>query len=155
MLSLITFCDCFLYACMCVEGVVYVSYLWIILYHFCLYFPSSFYPLHCCCSVTQLCLTFCYTMACRTPSFPVLHHLSELPQTHVHWVGDPIQPFHPLPSPSPAFNLFSIRVFSNESALRIRWPKCWSFSFSPSNEYSGLISFTLTHGFLSFILKCS
>ena len=65
----------------------------------------------------------------------------EFTQTHVYWVGDAIQPSHPpllLPSIFP-----NIRVFSNESVLRIRWPKCWSFSFSisPPNEYSGLISF--------------
>ena len=80
-----------------------------------------------------------------TPGFPVLHHLLEFAQTHVHWFGDAIQPSHPLPSPSPAFNLSSIRVFSNELALHSRWPKYWSFSFSisPSNEYSGLISFRI------------
>ena len=70
----------------------------------------------------------------------------ELAQIHVHWVSDAIQPSHPL---SPLFLLPSIfpniRVFSNESALRIRWLKYWSFSFSisPSNEYSGLISFRM------------
>ena len=61
-------------------------------------------------------------------------------------MGDAIQPSHPLSSPSPpAFNLSSIRVFSNESALHIRWPKYWSFSFnsSPSNEHPGLISFRM------------
>ena len=85
-------------------------------------------------------------MNCSTPGFPVHHQLQELTQTHVHSVSDAIQPSHPLSSPSPpALNLFSIRVFSNESALRIRWPKYWSFSFSisPSNEYSGLISFRM------------
>ena len=63
--------------------------------------------------------------------------------THVHLIGDAIQPSHPLLSPSPpAFNLSQHQGLSNESALCIRWPKCWSFSFSisPSNEYSGLIS---------------
>ena len=67
-------------------------------------------------------------------------------QTHVHRVGDAIQPSHPLSSPSPLFSIFpSIRVFSNESALCIRWPEYWSFSFniSPSNEYLGLISFRM------------
>ena len=64
--------------------------------------------------------------------------------THVHRVGDAIQPSHPLSSLSPpAFNLPSIKVFSNESALCIRWPKYWSFSISPPNEYSGLISFVI------------
>ena len=81
-----------------------------------------------------------------TPGFPVHHQLPELAQTDVHRVGDAIQPSHPLSSPSPpAFNFPSIRVFSNKSVLCIRWPKYWSFSFSisPSNEYSGLISFRM------------
>ena len=81
-----------------------------------------------------------------TPGLPVHHQLPESTQTHVHWVGDTIQPFHPLSFPSPpALNLSSIRVFSNESALRIRWPKYWSFSFniSPSKEHPGLISFKM------------
>ena len=67
-------------------------------------------------------------------------------QTHVHWVGDAIQPSHPLTSPSPpALNLSQQQVFSNESALPIRWPKYWSFSFniSPSSEHPGLISFRM------------
>ena len=85
-------------------------------------------------------------MDCSTPGLPVLHYLLEFAQTHVHWVGDAIQPSHPL-SPllllPPVFP--SIRVFSNESGLCIRWPGYWSFSFriSPSNEYSGLISFRI------------
>ena len=80
-----------------------------------------------------------------TPGLPVHHQLPESTQTHVHCVGDAIQPSHPLLSPSPPPIFPSIRVFSNESALRIRWPKYWSFSFSisPSNEYLGLISFTI------------
>jgi len=85
-------------------------------------------------------------MDCSMPSFPVHHQLPELTQTHVHRVGDAIQPSHPLLSPSPpAFNISQHRVFSSESALLIRWPKYWSFSFSisPSNEYSGLISFRM------------
>ena len=84
-------------------------------------------------------------MDCSTPGFPVHHQLPEFAQNHVHQVGDAIQPSHPLSFPSPsAFNP-SIRVFSNESVLHIRWPKYWSFNFSisPSNEYSGLISFRL------------
>ena len=97
----------------------------------------------CCCSVTQLCMTLCNPMLCSILGFPVLHHLLEFSQTHLHWVGDAIQPSHPLSFPSPpAFNLSQLRAFSNESVLHIRWPKCWSFSFSisPSNECSGLIS---------------
>ena len=79
-----------------------------------------------------------------------LSELQELTQTHVHWVGDSIQSPHPLlilchPVFLPPSVFPSIRIFSNESALHIRWPKYWSFSFniSPSNEHSGLISFTL------------
>ena len=80
------------------------------------------------------------------PGFPVHHELPELAQTHVNQVGDAIQPSHPLSSPSPpAFNLSQHQGLSNESVLHIRWPKYWSFSFSisPSNEYSGLISFRM------------
>ena len=81
-------------------------------------------------------------MNSSTPGLLVHHQLPESTQTHVHRVGDAIQPSHPLSSPSPpTLNLPSIRVFSNESALRIRWPKYWSFSFniSPSDEHPGLI----------------
>ena len=82
------------------------------------------------------------------PCLPVQHQLPEFTQTHVHWVSDGIQPSHPLSSPSPpALDLLGlfIRVFSNESALHIRWPKYWSFSFnvSPTNEHPGLISFRM------------
>ena len=77
------------------------------------------------------------------PGLPVHHQLPELAQTHIHRVGDAIQPSHPLSSPSPAFTLSQHRVFSSESVLCIRWPKDWSFRFSISlsNEHSGLISF--------------
>ena len=77
-----------------------------------------------------------------TPGLPVHHQLPEFTQTHVHRVGDAIQPSHPLSSPSPPIPP-SIRVFSNESTLPMRWPKYWSSSFiiSPSNEHPGLISF--------------
>ena len=74
------------------------------------------------------------------------HPLPEPAQTHVHWIGDVIQPSHPLPSPFFTPSIFpSLRVFSNELVLCIRWPKYLSFSFSisPSNEYSGLISFRM------------
>ena len=97
-------------------------------------------------SVTQSCPTLCDPMHCSTPGLPVHHQLPEFTQTHVHWVSDAIWPSHPLSSPSPpAFNLSKLRVFSNKSSLHIRWPKYWSFSFSisPSNEYSGLISFRI------------
>ena len=98
----------------------------------------------CCFSVTQSYLTLCNPMDSSKPGFPVLHRLPGLVQTHVHSVGDAIQPSHPLSSLLLLPSIFpSIRVFSTESALHIMWPKYWSFSFSisPSNEYSGLISF--------------
>ena len=98
-----------------------------------------------CCSVAQSCPTLCNPMDCSTPGLPVLHHLPELAQTHVHSVTDAnhlilCRPHLLLPSIFP-----SIRVFYNELALCNRWPKYWSFSFciSPSNEYSGLISFRI------------
>ena len=81
-----------------------------------------------------------------TPGLPVHHHLPEFTQTHVHRVGDAIQPSHPRSSLSPLAPIPpSIRVFSSESAVRMRWPKYWSFSFSiiPSNEIPGLISFRM------------
>ena len=78
-------------------------------------------------SVTQSCPTTCDFMDGSTPGFPVHHQLQELTQTHV---SELVMPSHPLLSPSPpAFNCPSIRVFSNESVIRIRWPKYWSFSF--------------------------
>ena len=84
-------------------------------------------------------------MDCSMPGFPVLHHLLALAQTHVHQVGDAIQPAHPLLSPSPPAIFPSIRVFSNQSVLCIGWPKYLNFSFSisSSNEYSGLIFFRI------------
>ena len=110
-------------------------------------FCSVIYSLHClfCSSVTQSCPIVCDPMDCSTPGLPVHHHLPEPGQIHDHWAGDEIQPSPPLSSPSPAFILPSIRVFSNESALHIGLPNYWSFSFSinPSNEYSGLISFRM------------
>ena len=98
----------------------------------------------CCCSVTQSCPTLCDPMDCSMSGSSVLHYLLKFAQIHVHWVGDAIQPSYPLSSHSPpAFP--SIKVFSNEPSLHIRWPKYWRFSFSisPSNEYSELISFRI------------
>ena len=101
---------------------------------------------------------------CSTPGLPVNHHLLEFTQTHIHRVSDAIQPSHPgrplllVPPISP-----SIRVFSNESTLRKRWPKYWSFSFSiiPSKEIPGLISFRMdwlnllaVQGTLKSLLQC-
>ena len=88
-------------------------------------------------SVAQLCLTLCNSMDCSSPGFPVHHQLLEFAQTHACWVSDAIQP-SPLSCPSPP-------AFFCDSALHSRWPKYWSFSFSisPSNEYSGLILFRI------------
>ena len=98
-------------------------------------------------SVSQSCPTLCDAMNCSTPGLPVHHQLPEFTQTLVHRVGDAIQPslilcrplllLPPIPP--------SIRVFSNESTLRMRWPKYWSLSFSiiPSKEIPGLISFRM------------
>ena len=85
-------------------------------------------------------------MNCSTTGLPVHHQLLEFTQTHVHRVGDAIQPSHLLSIPSPPDpNPPSVRVFSNESTLCMRWPKYWSFSFSisPSEEHPGLISFRI------------
>ena len=117
----------------------------------------------CCCSVVQSCPTLCDPMNCSTPGFPVHHQLPEFAQTHVHESVMPSnhlvlsRPLLLLPSIFP-----SIRIFSNESPLCIRWPKYWSFSFSisPSSEYSGLISFRIdwfdflaVHGTLKSLLQ--
>ena len=110
-------------------------------------------------SVAQSCPTLCDPMTCSTPGFPVHHQLPEFTQTHgdesVMPSNHPIlcRPFLLLPSIFP-----SIRVFSNESALHIRWPKYWSFSFSisPSNEYSGMIlayRFIICTLFIAILLK--
>ena len=95
-------------------------------------------------SVSQSCSTLCDPVDCSTAGLPVHHQLPEFAQTHVHWICGAIQPSHPLLSPSPpTFNLSQLQGFSNESFLCIKWPKYWSFSFSisPSNEYSGLTFF--------------
>ena len=75
-----------------------------------------FYESNCCCSVTQYCLNFCNPIDFSMPGFPVLHRLPELAQTHIHWVGDAMQPSCP-----PVFSLSQSRVFPNESALCIKW----------------------------------
>ena len=97
-------------------------------------------------SVAQSCPTLCDPMNRSTPGLPVHHQLPEFTQTHVHRVGDAIQPSYPLSSPSllPPIPP-SIRVFSNESTLCMRWPKYWSFriSISPSNEHPWLVSFRM------------
>ena len=98
----------------------------------------------CCCSGAKSCPTLGDPMDCSMPGLPVLHQLQELAHTHVHWVSDAVQPSHSLlpllllPSIFP-----SIGGFSNKSALCIKWPKYWSWSFSisPCSELSELISF--------------
>ena len=97
-------------------------------------------------SVTQSCPTLCDLMECSMPGFPVHQEHPEPTQTHVHCIGDASQPSHSLSSLLLLPSIFpSIRVFSKESVLRIKWPKYWSFSFSinPSSEYSELISFRI------------
>ena len=97
-------------------------------------------------SVAQSCPTLCNPMNCSMPGLPVQHQLPEFTETHVHRVSVAIQPSHPLASTSPPAPIPpSIRVFSNESILHMRWPKYWSFSFSifPSKEIPGLISFRM------------
>ena len=89
-----------------------------------------------------------WPMDSNSPGFTVHHQLLDPTQTHIHCIGNAIQPSHPLSSPSPPglASIFpSIRVFSSESVLHSRWPKFWSFSFSicPSSEYSGLTSFRI------------
>ena len=112
-----------------------------------MFISSHKHCLYCCsCSVTKLCPTLCNPMDSSMPGFPVLHHLQEAAQIHVHWVSDAInclilcRPLLLLPS---VFH--SIRFFSNQSVLQIKWLKYWSFSFSlsPSNIYFGLISFRI------------
>ena len=100
----------------------------------------------CCCLDAKSCPTLCNHMDCSMPGFPVLHCLSELAQIHAHWVNDAVNHLilcHPLLFLPSIFPI--IGVFSNELALHIRWPRYWGFSFSisPSSEYSGLISFRM------------
>ena len=98
----------------------------------------------CSCLDTQSCLTLCDPMDCNKSGFLVLHHLQGFVQTHVHWVSDVTNhlilcfPFLLLPT-----IFLSIKFFPNESALRIRWPKYWSFSIGPSDKYSSLIPFRI------------
>ena len=96
-------------------------------------------------SVAHWCPTLCNPMNCSTPGLPVRHQLPEFTQTHVHRVGDAIQLSHPLSAPSPPAHSPFQHQTSNESTLRMRWPKYWSFSFSisASNEHPGLISFRM------------
>ena len=109
----------------------------------------------CCFSVAKSCPTLCDPTDYSTTGSPVFHYLLEFTQTHVYRVGNAIQQSYPLASLLLQPSIFpSIWVFSNESALRIRWPKYWSFSFSisPSKEYSGWFPLRLT-GLISLLSK--
>ena len=89
------------------------------------------------------CLTLCNPMDCSMTGFPVHHQLPEFTQTHVHWVGDAIQPFHPLSSPSSAFNLSQHQGLFKWVSSSHQVAKVLSVNISPSNEHSGLISFRM------------
>ena len=98
------------------------------------------------------CLTLCDLMDCSTPGLRVPYHCPKFAQTHVCWVGDAIQQSHPLSFPfSSCPQSFLKSVFSNGLPLCIRWPKYWSFSISPSSDYSGFISFRMDW----FVLACT
>jgi len=118
---------------------------------------------YCCCSVTKSCLTLCNPVNYSLWGFPVLHYLLEFAQTYIHWVcesGKPPNHFilcHPLLLLSSIFP--SLRVFSNELVLHIKWPKYWRFNFSisisPSSGYSVLIFFRIDwFDLLAGTLKC-
>ena len=96
-------------------------------------------------SVVQSYLTLCNPLDCSTPGLPVHHQLLELAQTHVHWVSDAIQPTHPLSYPPPAFSLSQKQGLFQwvSSSYQVAQVLELSFSISPSNEYSGLISFRI------------
>ena len=97
-------------------------------------------------SVVQSCLTLCDPMDCSTSGIPVHHQLQEFILTHVAWVGDAIQPFHPLSSPSsPTFNLSQHQGLFKWVSPSHQVAKVLEFQLqlSPPNEYSGLISFRM------------
>ena len=109
------------------------------------FWGSEAYWVECCWSVAKSCPTL-WPCGLHCQAFPVFHHLPEFAQTHVHWVSYSLLSLILLPSVFP-----SIRVFSNESTLCVRWPEFWSFSFSisPSSECSGLISFRIDSDLLA------
>ena len=122
-----------------------IFYLYLVCFTFSISYSALSFHLVCC-SVAQACPTLCNHMDWRMPGFNVLPHLPELAQTHVHWVGDAIYSSHPLSSSSPpAFSLSQ----NQGKILWVSFPvsqfftKYWSFSISPSDEYSGLISFRI------------
>ena len=128
------------------EEISSLSYSIVFLYFFALIAEEGFLISVQFSSVTQSCPTLCDPRNRSMPGLPVHHQLPEFTQIHVHRVSDAIQPSHPLSSTSPPDPIPpSIKVFSNESTLRMRWPKYWSFSFSiiPSKEIPGLISFRM------------
>ena len=103
---------------------------------------SPLYSSGCCYSIAKSCLTLHDLIDQSPPGSPVLHYVSQFAQTHIHWAGDAIQPFHTLSSPSPAFSLSQHQgLFQWVSSSHQYWS--FSFSISPSNEYSGLISFRM------------
>ena len=103
-----------------------------------------FKSVFCCFSVTKLCLTLCNPVNCSTPGFLVLHYLPEFAQTHVHWIADAIQPSPPLSTPSPlALNLSQHQGLFQWVGSLHQVAKVFNFHISPSNEYSGLISFRI------------
>ena len=114
-------------------------------HHHFIVFRVQVFCLHQFSSVAQSCQPICNAMDCSTPGLPVYHQLPEFTQTQVHRVGDAIQPSRPLLSPCSSCPQSLPASGSNESTLRMRWPKYWSFSFSirPSNEYSRLIFFRM------------
>ena len=102
------------------------------------------FVLFCCHSVAKVCPTLCNPMDCSMPYFPVLHYLPEFAQTHVYWVSNALQPSHPLSPPSPlALNLSQHQGLFQWVGSLHQVPKYWSFSISPSNEHSRLISFRI------------
>ena len=109
----------------------------------------------CCCSVTQSCTTLCDPMDCSTPVFLVLHYLLEFAQTLVHWIHDVLQPSPPLSSPSPlALSLAQHQGLLQwvSSSYQVAKVLSFSFSISPSNEYSGQFPLGLT-GLISLLSK--
>ena len=89
--------------------------------------------------IIRSCPTFRSPMNCSRPDFPILHHLLKLVQTHVHWVSDAIQPSHPLSPPSPLVLLPSIRVFPNQLALCVRWPKTPPWTVWKGKEITNIL----------------
>ena len=135
---------------------------------------TEVFPVVSCCSVAKSCSTLCNPMNCSTPGFPVLHHLGEFAQTHVHWVGDIIQPSHPLSSSSPAFSLSpsgsflmsqvftsgsqnigasaSVLPMHTQGVFPLGWTGLISLQFKGSQESSPALQFESTNSLaLSFV----